>query len=119
MAVSVVLIHEVSQHSLCGVTVPLNSANMTDCESCRLIRSRDAGTAPLWDSIYRTEFFDIVHALNTSLPGWIVIVLRRHAGAIDELTTDEASELGALLRKVSVSLKNIVGCKKNVRHAVR
>jgi diadenosine tetraphosphate (Ap4A) HIT family hydrolase len=85
---------------------------MTDCESCRLIRSRDAETAHLWDSIYRTEFFDIAHAFNSSLPGWIVVVLRRHAGAIDELTVDEASELGVLLRKVFVGLKGIVGCTK-------
>jgi diadenosine tetraphosphate (Ap4A) HIT family hydrolase len=85
---------------------------MTDCESCKLIRRRDAGTAPLWDSICRTKFFDIAHAFNTSLPGWIVVVLRRHAGAIDELTVDEASELGVLLRKVSVGLKGVVGCTK-------
>ena len=85
---------------------------MTNCESCRLIRSRDAGTAPLWDSIYRTDFFDIAHAFNSALPGWIVVVLSRHASAIDELTIDEASELGVLLRKVSVGLKDIVGCTK-------
>jgi diadenosine tetraphosphate (Ap4A) HIT family hydrolase len=85
---------------------------MTDCESCKLIRRRDAGTAPLWDFIYRTDFFDIAHAFNCSLPGWIVVVLGRHAGAIDELSVDEASELGVLLRKVSVGLKGIVGCTK-------
>jgi diadenosine tetraphosphate (Ap4A) HIT family hydrolase len=85
---------------------------MTDCESCKLVRRRDAGAAPLWDSIYRTQFFDIAHAFNTSLPGWIIVVLRRHAGAIDELTVDEASELGVLLSKVSVGLKDTVGCTK-------
>ena len=105
-------IHERGQYSLCWIIVSTGSANMTDCESCRLIGTRDAGIAPLWDSIYRSEFFDIAHALNSALPGWIVVVLRRHAGAIDELTIDEASELGMLLRKVSVGLKNIVGCSK-------
>ena len=90
---------------------------MVDCESCRLVSSRDAGKAPLWDSIYRTDFFDVANAFNSSLPGWIVIVLRRHVSAIDELTIDEASQLGILLRKVSVGLKNEIGrasCRERV-----
>jgi|GEM_PF-4415945 len=56
------------------------------CTTCDLLKRRDADAAPLWDSIYRTEGFDIVHAFGVSLPGWMVLVARRHIAAIDELT---------------------------------
>ena len=44
--------------------------------------------------------------------GWICIVTRRHIEAIDELTQIESLELGDLLRKVSIALKEIVKCSK-------
>jgi diadenosine tetraphosphate (Ap4A) HIT family hydrolase len=53
-----------------------------------------------------------VHSYNTALPGWLVLVARRHVRAIDELTTDEAVELGALIRRVSIALKHVTGCAK-------
>jgi len=83
-----------------------------NCDTCNLIKTRDAGTAPSWNNIIRTEFWDVVHALDTSLPGWIVIVLRRHIPSISELTEDEATELGSLIRKVSIGINEIVGCAK-------
>jgi len=82
------------------------------CTTCDLLKRRDADAAPLWDSIYRTEGFDIVHAFGVSLPGWMVLVARRHIAAMDELTVREASELGTLLRRVSIGLKEIIGCEK-------
>ena len=50
--------------------------------------------------------------LNTSLPGWTVLILRRHVIALDQLTEAEALELGDLIRRVSVALKDIVGSEK-------
>jgi diadenosine tetraphosphate (Ap4A) HIT family hydrolase len=85
---------------------------MKNCKTCELIARRDAGTAPLWDSIYRTRFWDVVHSYNTALPGWLVLVARRHIEAIDELTDEEAVELGVLLMRVSRALKEITGCLK-------
>lgn len=84
----------------------------TDCHTCVLLSGRDAGTAPPWDSIIRTAYWDIVHANDTSLLGWLVLVLRRHAEAIDELSEAEAAELGRLQRAVSVFLKADLGCTK-------
>lgn len=84
----------------------------TPCKTCELTARRDAGTAPLWDSIHRTRFWDVAHCYNTSLPGWMVLVLRRHAEAIDELTEEEAVELGQLLQRVSKALKVVTGCRK-------
>ncbi len=82
------------------------------CHTCQLIAARDAGDAPPWDSIHRTPYWDVVHAFNTSLPGWLVLVARRHVAAIDELTDEEAAELGVLLRRVSVALREVTGCVK-------
>ena len=85
---------------------------MRRCLTCELIRRRDADAAPLWDNIQRTPYWDVAHAFNTALPGWIVIVARRHVEAIDELTEAEAAELGVLLCRVSAALREVTGCVK-------
>ena len=85
---------------------------MSTCLSCKLIRQRDSGAAPPWDSIYRSDYWDLVHAYNTSLLGWMVLIVRRHIEALDEMTPSEATELGALLRQVSLALKQQTGCQK-------
>ena len=82
------------------------------CKACELVARRDMGIAPVWDSILRTQFWDVVHCDDTALLGWIVVVARRHMEAIDELTQAEALELGLLLRKVSIALKQITNCTK-------
>ena len=85
---------------------------MTYCKTCELISRRDANNAPLWDCIYRTQFWDVVHHNSTTLSGWLVLVIRRHIGAIDELTEEESIELGILLRQVSLALKETTDCIK-------
>lgn len=87
-------------------------AEMNDCFTCELTAQRDKGQAPLWDSIFRTPYWDVVHSYNTGLPGWLVLVARRHIAAIDEMSEVEAAELGNLLRCVSMSLKQVTGCLK-------
>lgn len=82
------------------------------CLTCDLIARRDRGEAPLWDSILRTASWDLVHSYNTALPGWLVLVARRHVEAIDELTDEEAAELGVLLRQTSAALRHTTGCVK-------
>ena len=76
------------------------------------LAQRDAGMALLWDRIHRTAHWDVVHSYNTSLLGWVVLVTRTHRDAIDELTEEEALELGVLIRKVSIALKELTGCVK-------
>jgi diadenosine tetraphosphate (Ap4A) HIT family hydrolase len=85
---------------------------MADCTTCELTRRRDRGDAPLWDSMYRTTYWDVAHAYNSSLPGWLVLIVRRHIEAVDELSEAEAVELGRLIRAVSLALKQITGCAK-------
>ena len=82
------------------------------CKTCELTKRRSQGKAPLWDCIHRTGYWDVAHAFNTAMPGWLVLVVRRHIEAIDELTDDEAAELGPLIRDVSRALREVVGCQK-------
>jgi len=85
---------------------------MKGCKTCELVRRRDAGGAPLWDRIQRTQYWDLVHAYDSALPGYLILVARRHIAAIDELTEEEAVQLGRLLRGASIALKQVTGCAK-------
>jgi diadenosine tetraphosphate (Ap4A) HIT family hydrolase len=85
---------------------------LEECLTCELMQRREAGGAPLWDDIYRTPYWCVVHSFNTALPGWLVIVCRRHIAALDELTEAEAVDLGVLLRRVSLALREATGCVK-------
>jgi diadenosine tetraphosphate (Ap4A) HIT family hydrolase len=76
------------------------------------VARRDAGAAPLWDSIQRTPCWDVVHAFGTSVEGWFVLAVRRHITSVAELTDDEAAELGPLIRDVSQALQAVLDCDK-------
>ncbi|HUC14678.1 MAG TPA: HIT family protein [Acidimicrobiales bacterium] len=85
---------------------------MAGCRTCELTRRRDAGCAPQWDLVLRTPSWDVAHAYGTSVEGWSVLVLRRHAASLAEMTDEEAGELGPLLKSVSRALAEVVGCAK-------
>jgi SAM-dependent methyltransferase/diadenosine tetraphosphate (Ap4A) HIT family hydrolase len=82
------------------------------CHACELVARRDAGMAPGWDAIVRTPGWDVAHAFDTSVEGWTVLVLRRHAASMAELTGQEAAELGPLLKAVSEGLAVATGCER-------
>ena len=85
---------------------------MGECYTCVLVSRRDNGVAAFWDCIYRAQYWDIVHGYGTGLPGWLVIVARRHIRSIDEMSAVEAVELGKMLRRVSIAIKKVTGCVK-------
>jgi diadenosine tetraphosphate (Ap4A) HIT family hydrolase len=85
---------------------------MTECETCARLARRDAGDAPAWEAIFRTPSWDVVHAYNSALPGWLVLVTRRHITTLAEMSDAEASELGPLTRSVSAALHDVVRCTK-------
>lgn len=60
----------------------------------------------------RTKHWDLVHAFGTSMEGWFVLILRRHALSFDELSVDEASSFGLLLRRVSGAMRDVLGCER-------
>lgn len=85
---------------------------MTACTTCELVARRDRGEAPPWDLIHRTELWDVAHAFGTEVEGWLVLVLRRHAAAVADMTEAEAAELGPLIKQVSAALHTALGCPK-------
>lgn len=85
---------------------------ISQCQTCELVARRDRGEAPPWDAIYRSPYWDVVHSFDTSLVGWLVLVARRHMAAVDEMSDEEAVELGRLIRRVSLALKETTGCVK-------
>lgn len=85
---------------------------MTSCMTCLLLAQRDTGLRPLWDNIYRTRYWDVVHSYNTALPGWIVLVARRHIEAVAELSQAESVELGLLITATSQALAEVTKCVK-------
>ena len=54
----------------------------------------------------------MVHAIHSALPGWLVLVPRRHVETMADLTEDEAVELGRLQVATSRALHEVLGCAK-------
>jgi diadenosine tetraphosphate (Ap4A) HIT family hydrolase len=54
----------------------------------------------------------VAHAFGTRLPGWLVVLPRRHVTALDQLTSAEQAELGPLLAAVTAALRDIIQCSK-------
>ena len=54
----------------------------------------------------------VAHAFNTTLPGWLVLVPRRHVTSIADLTDTEAATLGTWQVRLSRALHNVTGCAK-------
>jgi diadenosine tetraphosphate (Ap4A) HIT family hydrolase len=65
-----------------------------DCYTCRsLSGERRISPGP---TIYEGCYWLIEHAYPARLKGWLVIVLKRHAEALHELTREEFVDLGEL-----------------------
>ena len=86
-----------------------------DCYTCRSISGeRRISPGP---TIYAGDYWLIEHAYPCRMIGWLVIVLKRHAEALHDLTREEFVELGELqalavqtLHKSLGSAKEYVAC---------
>jgi diadenosine tetraphosphate (Ap4A) HIT family hydrolase len=67
---------------------------------------------PPREAVVVTPRWRVVHAFNSSLPGWLILLPRRHVTALDELDDDELGELGLLQGRVSAALREVLGCVK-------
>ena len=67
---------------------------------------------PPRERVYVGPTWRVAHAFGTSLPGWLVVVPRRHVIALDELTAAEAADLGPLLRALTAAMRAVLGCSK-------
>lgn len=81
---------------------------MTGCYVCE----RNAPEAELrrWERVYADEAWRLTLAFDSSLPGWLVLVPRRHVEGLHELSVGEAEGLGRLLRAASGALVDTTDC---------
>ena len=79
------------------------------CLSC--LDSARSDLAPR-DRVYLSPLWRVAHAFGTQLPGWLVVLPRRHVTALDGLTPAEQAELGPLLAAVTGALREDLHCSK-------
>ncbi|WP_428950185.1 HIT family protein [Streptomyces sp. cg35] len=89
---------------------PHDSPDSGDCYSC--------GTEARFDELPPRErvAFDrhwrVAHALGSALPGWLVLLPRRHVTAVHDLTEAEAATWGRWQVRLSRALREETGCVK-------
>jgi diadenosine tetraphosphate (Ap4A) HIT family hydrolase len=62
--------------------------------------------------VYIGDHFIVDHCVPVARPGWFVIVTRRHAAALHELSGDEWVEFGALLPRLIAALHTAAKSEK-------
>jgi diadenosine tetraphosphate (Ap4A) HIT family hydrolase len=82
----------------------------TDCYSCN--GNADIDQLPLRERIAVDEFWRVAHAFDSTLPGWLVLLPRRHVTAIAALSHAEAASLGTWQVRLSLALATVTGCVK-------
>jgi diadenosine tetraphosphate (Ap4A) HIT family hydrolase len=87
--------------------VPFMGAS--ECYTCR--RDADPAAAP-HERIAADGLWRVAHAIGTGLPGWLVLVPRRHVTSIADLTDEEAAVLGTWQVRLSRALHAVTGCQK-------
>ena len=63
-------------------------------------------------SLYVGRYWVVEHAYPVKMTGWLVIVLKRHAEALHDLTDGEFAELAALQKLSARALHEAFGCAK-------
>jgi len=81
-----------------------------ECYSCA--REAEFGRLPPRERIGADEFWRVAHAFGSALPGWLVLLPRRHVTSIAELTDAEAATLGIWQVRLSRALHQTLGCPK-------
>jgi diadenosine tetraphosphate (Ap4A) HIT family hydrolase len=81
-----------------------------ECLSCRYNDQFD--WLPPRERIAADPHWRVAHAIDTTLPGWLVLVPRRHVTSIANLTDAEAVGLGIWQVRLSRALTDAVGCQK-------
>ena len=63
-------------------------------------------------TIFEGKYWFVEHAYPIKTIGWLVIVLKRHAEALHELTAEEFAELGQIQSKATRFLFEELKCEK-------
>ncbi|MFJ7967283.1 HIT family protein [Streptomyces sp. NPDC096324] len=81
-----------------------------DCFACG--KEAEFDDLPPRECVAHDEYWRVAHAFNTVVPGWLVLLPRRHVAAVHDLTDAEASTLGMWQVKLSRALRETTGCAK-------
>ncbi|RKN27302.1 HIT family protein [Micromonospora musae] len=81
-----------------------------DCFTCR--NNARINALPPREVIAADDHWRVAHAFDTALPGWLVLVPRRHVTSIADLTDAEAATLGTWQVRLSRALRAVTGCAK-------
>lgn len=84
---------------------------MDGCYSCGR-NAIEAEALPSREQIHLDAHWRVAHALSSALPGWLVILPRRHILSLSDMTAEEASTLGSLLPRLSRALETVTGARK-------
>jgi diadenosine tetraphosphate (Ap4A) HIT family hydrolase len=67
---------------------------------------------PPRERVVSDRHWRVAHAFGTAVPGWLVLLPRRHVTAVHDLTDAEAAGLGRWQVKLSRALRDTTGCAK-------
>jgi diadenosine tetraphosphate (Ap4A) HIT family hydrolase len=81
-----------------------------DCYTCA--QEARGEKAPLRERIAADDLWRVAHVFDSALPGWLVLVPRRHVTTIAGLTDAEALSLGTWQVRLSRALQRVLGCQK-------
>ena len=81
-----------------------------ECLTCRS-NSGEKRISP-GPTIYKGQYWLVEHAYPVKRLGWLVLVLKRHAEALHDLTPEEFTELGSLQSRLTRLLFEEVHCEK-------
>jgi diadenosine tetraphosphate (Ap4A) HIT family hydrolase len=81
-----------------------------DCFACRNNDRLDM--LPPRERVAADPHWRVAHALDAALPGWLVLVPRRHVTSIADLTDAEAATVGTWQVRLSRALRDVTGCLK-------
>ncbi len=83
---------------------------MDGCRTCASLQGeRRISPGP---TIHDGAYWTVEHAYPCARLGWLVLVLKRHAEALHELTREEFAELADLTERTSTLLRRETGCQK-------
>lgn len=80
------------------------------CYSCA--QEQQLADTPDAERIWVGEHWRVAHCIRCALPGWLVLLPRRHTTAVSQHTAQEAAELGVLLVAASAAIEELTGCPK-------
>jgi diadenosine tetraphosphate (Ap4A) HIT family hydrolase len=87
----------------------LCEASTVTCRTCQALAGEISLTnAPRLDL---DDYWRVEHIHPVAIAGWLVLVLRRHALALHELTDNEATALGHWLPALTRALHAATGCE--------